>query len=285
MEEIDIIKKLSGHSGCDITLIRKSNSFLVRKVSSSESYNTRLKAQCIKQIEKGKLNFNVPKIYYFGIDNNNLFYFDMEYINSYSLAKILPTLSYDEIRKTITELISKLDFDKKTSEDTNKTVKIKTKDVFNKINNKKEIDLNLLNKALSIVDQTDFSDMPLSSCHGDLTLENVLFTNHKLYFIDFLDSYVESWIVDIAKILQDLELHWAYRNIKMDANIELRTLIAKEKVIEEVKRHTNNSNKILRYVYIMLLINVMRIYPYSSDKKDLDFLNRSLKNLIDMLTK
>ena len=38
-----------------------------------------------------------------------------------------------------------------------------------------------------------------SPCHGDLTLENIIITeDKKLCLIDFLDSFYNSWMIDIA---------------------------------------------------------------------------------------
>ena len=45
-------------------------------------------------------------------------------------------------------------------------------------------------------------------CHGDLTFSNILFTNDSLCFLDFLDSYIESYIIDIVKLKQDLYYNW-----------------------------------------------------------------------------
>ncbi|PNS13754.1 DNA polymerase epsilon subunit B [Sphaceloma murrayae] len=52
--------------------------------------------------------------------------------------------------------------------------------------------------------------VPLGSCHGDLTFQNMLIdcTNRELCVFDFLDSFVESPLQDIAKLLQDCRHLW-----------------------------------------------------------------------------
>jgi hypothetical protein len=48
-------------------------------------------------------------------------------------------------------------------------------------------------------------------CHGDLTLSNVLVspTKNKVSLIDFLDSFVDTPLVDLAKIRQDTKHGWS----------------------------------------------------------------------------
>ena len=43
-------------------------------------------------------------------------------------------------------------------------------------------------------------------CHGDLTLSNLIFKNNEIYCIDFLDSFIDSPIIDLVKLKQDSSL-------------------------------------------------------------------------------
>ena len=112
-----------------------------------------------------------------------------------------------------------------------------------------------MDKSLSYLRSFDFSFVPRSSCHGDLTLENIIVTtNNELYLIDFLDSFYDSWMIDIAKLLQDLELKWSYRFSEDDSNREIRLLIAKEALLNRI-RVMDNGQEIIRNVYSILLLN------------------------------
>ena len=44
-----MIRKLSGNSGCELSLIKCNGTYLVEKKAGSISYNERLKLQCKKQ--------------------------------------------------------------------------------------------------------------------------------------------------------------------------------------------------------------------------------------------
>ena len=83
-------------------------------------------------------------------------------------------------------------------------------------------------EAVQMLKKFDFSNVPLSYCCGDLTLENIMLDDNKqIYLIDFLDSFYDSWMIDVAKLLQDLELHWSYRNQEIDFNLAMRLAVAK----------------------------------------------------------
>lgn len=53
--------------------------------------------------------------------------------------------------------------------------------------------------------------LPLGRCHGDLTLSNVLFdrASGRFILLDFLDSYLETPLLDLAKLRQETRLSWS----------------------------------------------------------------------------
>jgi aminoglycoside/choline kinase family phosphotransferase len=59
--------------------------------------------------------------------------------------------------------------------------------------------------------KTNIPDMPLpvGTCHGDFTFSNILFGDNKIYLLDFLDSFIESPLIDIVKIRQDTCFKWS----------------------------------------------------------------------------
>jgi thiamine kinase-like enzyme len=135
-------------------------------------------------------------------------------------------------------------------------------------------------QAILLLEKYDFSNVPQSICHGDMTLENIILSNQgNIYLIDFLDSFYDSWMMDLAKILQDIDLHWSYRHEKMNANLELRLLVAKEEIISRILSMANGKQK-LSDIYHILLLNVLRIYPYAKDSATFDFLEGALRKAL-----
>jgi hypothetical protein len=54
---------------------------------------------------------------------------------------------------------------------------------------------------------------PIGRCHGDLTLENIIYNSYDGFMlIDFIDTFLETPLQDVAKINQDLIFGWSARN-------------------------------------------------------------------------
>lgn len=277
-DNFDFIKKLEGHSGCSLNLLKMDDLFFVRKFSSSLNYNTRLKKQCIKQYKFNFQNVLAPKIFKYGIEND-CFYFDMEFIQGKTLSEYFSSILITEIADFIRLFFLNI-------QNQDNFLNPKANIVFKKkIDDLKSIIKPTENVRMSIklLESFDWSYAYKSPCHGDLTLENIIITpDKKLYLIDFLDSFYDSWLIDLAKLLQDLYLGWSFRNMKNDTNRNLRLLIAKESVFEEIGKMKNSEN-IVETVYALLLLNVLRIYPYTKDEKTFIFLENSIKKILNIL--
>lgn len=275
---VEFVKSLSWHSWCNIGLYRGKN-FFVRKTAGDESYNKRLKAQVHKQNSFKSNNLYTPKIleqWYIW----KLFYFDMEYINSKTLASYMGHITVKEIAELVILIINTLDI--KWS----KIIKGTNKIFQDKIDSLKSSLVDITpneNKALEILKNFDFSLVPFSKCHWDLTLENILIAPNKdIYLIDFLDSFFDSRTVDVAKLLQDLELWWSYRNKQRDENLNLRLTIVKHALIESILELPDWSNTI-KHIYYILLLNLLRIIPYTKDEPTKNFINNSLRSIMNIL--
>lgn len=79
----------------------------------------------------------------------------------------------------------------------------------------------LYSKCFELLETNEWRYMVLSECHGDMTLENMIIQDGEIYLIDFLDSFYNSWLIDVAKILQDADVLWSYRTYeKLNANLK-----------------------------------------------------------------
>ena len=201
----------------------------------------------------------------------------MEFIQGKTLAEYTNDISIGEIADLICCLFKSLYWE-------NSKRDVKSAKIFNKkiaglkekLNNE-----NQLSEAFNILESFDWTNVYKSACHGDLTLENILITkDKKLYLIDFLDSFYNSWQIDIAKLLQDLELKWAFRDKDILPVRAMRLEVARDALIEEVLKIKDGKEK-LKTIYHLLLLNVIRIYPYTKDKSTLLYLNKA----VEILTK
>lgn len=275
------LNNLNGNSGCQLLLCGEEPNFFVRKISSSKSYNTRLKKQYIKQTHFSLNFYNVmvPKIIGHGYYNDK-FYFDMQYIRSKTLADSIENLSLEKIDLMIDFLISFFPFGKEVYNPQ------KSQNAFHKKINSLGIFLeqdSLYKKALNKLEAFDFSNVPNSYCCGDLTLENILISNEgNIYLIDFLDSFYNSWMIDAAKILQDVDLFWSYRKKDMSTNLKIRLLILKQKFLSKIAAQPKGEHICLQ-IYYILLLNIIRIVPYCKDKQTFDFLQISIEKILNTI--
>lgn len=273
-----LIKKLSGHSGCRVDVYSTGTDLIVRKKSSNECYNQRLQSQCRKQKEFKSDFAKTPRIFDEGLENG-LFYFDMEFVKGRTLAELF----HSEELTLLKCLVDKLVFN---FQNTNSFFLNGTDDIFKyKIAKTKEsiqcmgYSDSVTSSAFEILQGYDFSRIPHSFCFGDLTFENIIINEKgEIVLIDFLDSFYDSWMIDAAKILQDLEVGWAWR-FDIDSNIELRRAV----LLDYYKNMLKSVGLLNNYndLYVILLLNLLRIVPYVkfNDTKTRTFLISSIINI------
>jgi hypothetical protein len=266
------VRNLTGHSGCALSLLRNGTMF-VRKTSRDKEYNKRLEYQYLKQKVFDKKGIAVPRVLGRGMDKNGLFYFDMEFINCSSMDKHFTVMPMGSVPEMVQRLFVNLPIANSKATDkvgvavARKLTELKTRSLFQ---------ARAFLASFVLLDKYDFSQVPESECHGDLTLENIMISESgKIYLIDLLDSFIDTWMVDVVKILQDVDLHWSYRHTKLDANTELCLLVAKEEIFKTVLAMPKGK-KILSDIYHILLLNVLRIFPYAKDNETFVFLENAL---------
>jgi serine/threonine protein kinase len=217
---------LRGHSGCSLELTDKG---IVRKTSKNKLYNERLYFQIEKQKYFSHPILQTPRVLETGI-KNGLFYCDMEYIPGVSFQEYCSYTPYDEAKKLFEKLLT-----------TDEATKDCTKEIYEKC-------LSLSGFPMEILDEVSWV-IPVGSCHGDLTFENILIKDNNIYVIDFLDSFVESSLIDQSKLMQDTFCAWSFREKNYTPWHHLYLL---NNLIHD-KRN-----------YILLLIHLYRILPYSN---------------------
>lgn len=263
------MKKLdSGLSGCKIELV---NNQLIRKYSSSTQYNSRLSKQIDKQVLFSNFilkNIDTPKV--FNIKREKIYSFDMEYIPGLSFSEYFSTSSTSDINFVIETLFSYFDFLLLNSKNyqINSQITKKLNDI--------ELKTRYGDYVLFLKDYLYDHKItaPKTFCHGDLTFTNILFHSNRLFFIDFLDSYVDSFICDLVKLKQDLYYFWS---LKVQRNDSLR--------IRQIYRFiwSNLYNKYSSYIdsecfHILDTLNSLRIEPYLTNQYQRDILYKMIEN-------
>jgi hypothetical protein len=270
---------LKGYSGCEIKLISENGNTFVRKKSKDINYNSRLIIQAKKQEDFSSNIFLTPKILRKDYDELGLFYFEMQYIPGLIFRDFIAQIEIKDIRYYSEKFLSLTSNYENTYFDSNKLIIKKIDSIRENINYNSLI----LSKCLNYLKNFNWQFIKSSFCHGDLTFENIIIFEKKLYLIDFLDSFVDSWLIDFSKLLQDLETNWSYRNQSiLDNNTRIRLEIFKIQLIKGLKR-LNYGVDYIRTIYSFLLLNLIRIYPYTSDEKTFKWLDNKLNIVFDII--
>ena len=206
---------LRGLSGCPIVINRSGT---ITKYSSSREYNARLLRQAEKQIEfysQRTERIKCPNV--INIQKENIFSFEMEYVSGSNYLDFLGYASPEYIGFFVDSILGYLD--NISGKDREKY----TKDEFSilcygKIQSLEEFSQyrNFFLYLGEKIKNIGYVCIDKTFCHGDLTFSNILFHKNRIFFLDFLDSYVDSFLCDIVKLKQDLYHMWSIKiqNIK-----------------------------------------------------------------------
>jgi len=249
-----------GLSGCHISLISDTT---VRKFSSSEEKNERLLAQIKKQQKFNELNIeNIrsPKVFNVYTDKR-LYYYDMEFINGKLFSEYCFTAdkkSLDRLYRTIKIYLQSL---------TNYNVFFENIEINNIIIKKIDELIKCTNKYENILFQLKNDILrnnlviPKSNCHGDLTLTNLIILENEIVFIDFLDSFIDSFFIDLIKLKQDLFYFWFLDRNKHTTRIEQCCLYIWGLLYNDFKKYYDSQE-----MKILEKLNFLRIEPYLNDQ-------------------
>jgi tRNA A-37 threonylcarbamoyl transferase component Bud32 len=258
-----LVKEFKGHSGCKVELHidKETERKFVRKTSPNTNYNSRLKSQMKKQLLFRDNVLKTPEIYNFGTHNDK-FYFDMEYIKGSSLSNFISSNSPSDILH-IFEKITHFLFRKEDDADLSGAIEEKIACLKKQVSSK-------FHRHLYFCLDHNWSKMSSSTCHGDLTFENIIVYNSEVYLIDFLDSFVETKYIDCAKIFQDIVSMWSWRNSSSPPVIKCMLLYNKM-----CERLDSNEIKTVRRLLVMC---ILRIFPYA-DTPTLKILENRLSHM------
>ena len=271
---------LGGHSGCGVWLYENDkNKAIVRKISSNIAYNHRL----IKQMEKQK-NFHnqivhTPAVLSEGYTEDGLFYFDMEYIQGITMAKYIMSIEIGKVRQIVINLFENIINISEEKRDVGEVFINKIEALANETQGLGKI----YEEAYRLLRGHDWSQFTESACHGDLTLENIIVKGDQLYIIDFLDSFFDSWLMDIGSLLQDVQSLWSYRFIDcLDINAIIRLIVFRDVLMDELKKEKPAA---IKEAYFALLLKLFRIVPYAKDESTSLFLENKIGEVIGLIAK
>lgn len=293
--------KVKGHSGCHIEIVNEGNNLRIHKWTQDPNYLKRLYTQADKQIEASKEEYQhirVPRIFNVENDDKHVL-INMEYVYSRNFIEFFESAGFEQIDYFIKALTLFIEKELKSSPVQRVPTQItldKFKDVDKKVKENillkedKEINslMDICRKRFEVFAEQATVDLPIGLSHGDLTFSNILFNGNNYYLIDFLDSFIESPLLDLVKIRQDSSHLWSQL---MYANPydKLRLKIVCEKIDKEIDAFGKQYEWYRSYYEIYQLLNLLRILQYAKEEKVINYLkveiSKMLSNVGVMLAK
>ena len=144
----------------------------------------------------------------------------------------------------------------------------------------KLIDKTIFNRCDVFFAELKEISIPIGICHGDLTFSNILFNGNNYYLIDFLDSFIETPLQDIAKIRQDTAYRWSQLMYTKPYDA-VRLRIICDKIDSEIDSYFSHKYEWYRGNYrVVQLMNILRILPYAHEENVIIYLQNILKSLL-----
>ncbi len=268
-------KKLNrGLSGCFLDLIGGN---IVKKISSNPAYNERLFLQIRKQQLFSSMEIpyiKTPAIKHISHEDYKLF-FEMDFIEGLSFDEFCINAddkSLESFYNNLYSYIHSLKSDDYYSE--NEIKEILQAKIQSLEKNTQYVDVLSM---LSLKVQKCNGGLLKSFCHGDLSCLNIIIKGDEIYFIDFLDSFVDTPLIDLIKLKQDLKHYWFLSSVEPDVDV-----LKIKKNCDRLWMKFENDFKFLLdspYAEILEILNFLRIEPYLNNQKQKDF----LKCIIELL--
>lgn len=284
---------IQGHSGCDISIVTEDNELHIHKSTHDAGYVPRLVNQANKQIAASKTEYQhirVPKIFEVQQSETDAT-IKMEYIYSKNFVEYFENAGFEQIKYLIGAIkyFIDLEINASTMQIVPSTILTdKMADVARKV--EKNVHLKddaeaqeLVRLSSEVMNRVGDMEMPVGTCHGDLTFSNILFNGNNYYLIDFLDSFIESPLLDIVKIRQDTAYLWSTLMYHKPFD-KVRLSIISERIDSAIDEYFTGKYEWYRRYYMPLqLMNFLRILQYGKEEKVIAYLKRVIAGQLAVL--
>ena len=254
---------------------------LVRKTAATQAANARLLAQAEKQRRFFMLGLPFPRVLAERTGNGGCAEFDMQYLPGRSLADaVCQAATFDPaaVVKSVERMMwlfapaAGAPLAAHLFQDKIRAIAADAGD-----------DLRQIAARLSAC---NWSGVPESPCHGDLTLENMLITTARtVAFIDCDEAWVSSYWLDFGKLFQDIDGHWCLRRLYAPEIPQTQRVNAIQK-LEPLGRAfralaARTDTTLLKRLPQLAALGLLRAVPYAKDQATIDFICRRIAHLLD----
>lgn len=282
--------QVKGHSGCQIDIVNDGNSLYIYKSTHDPKYLNRLYLQAKKQQEACRREYQhirIPEIFEIDKTDEHLI-IKMEYVYSKNYIDYFEDAGFDNISYFVKALKIFVDAeiaDSPIQKVDTSIVKNKFADVCSKCQSNNALTLSggvnsLLEQCRKVFESLpSFIEIPVGKCHGDLTFSNILFNGNNYYLIDFLDSFIESPLLDIVKIRQDSQFEWS--RLMYEGEVDLvRLSIISQKIDRGIDAYYSQYEWYKKYYHVFQLMNFLRILQYAKEERVIVYLKNVIKSML-----
>jgi aminoglycoside phosphotransferase len=268
-----------GHSGATIAF--HADSGIVRKTAAAPAANARLLAQAEKQRRLFMLGLPFPRIVADRIDAKGCAEFDMQYLPGRSLADAVSQAAIFDpavVMRSVERMMWL--FAPYAGE------ALAAHLFHDKIHAIADKAGDAVREAAARLAALDWSGIPASPCHGDLTLENMLITTARtVAFIDCDEAWVSSYWLDFGKLFQDIDGHWCLRRLYGTECPQAQRVNAIQK-LEPLGRAfralaARTDPALPARLPQLAALGLLRAVPYTRDETAIAFICRRIATVLD----
>lgn len=207
-----------GHSGAEVILLADEADTFVRKSAQRTTGSARLLKQAVKQRLFAAQGLGFPRVRDMGVDATRRAWFEMDYVPARTLGDLVRTQTPFDGERIIGAIANLLALFRSTESATLSADLFRSKiaDIARVATDSASATKHIaeLRRVAAALDAKDWSGIPASVSHGDLTFENILIApGGGVSFIDCDEPFASSWWLDAGKLFQDIAGAWCLHTL------------------------------------------------------------------------
>jgi len=281
---VETCHALAGHSGARVVLHATPAHSFVRKTAASRTHNERLLGQIEKQRHLARIGIPFPQVLASGVDDQGCAFFDMTYIPGRTLADAVVNSAQVAPGAVLAAVERMLWLFQVCRGDAIAAAEFRGK--IEAVRAAARGDAALKDTIDDCADRLlrrDWSGIPHSPSHGDLTLENIMLgADREIVFIDCDEPWVSSFWLDMGKLFQDLYGHWCLRHLAA-GGVERANAIEKLTQLENIFRPLveREEPRLAARLHQLAALNLFRALPYATGRDTAAFICSRIRRVLE----
>lgn len=275
--------KISGNSGATLQfLFDNPDNKIVRKTCHGEKSKRLLKQaekqKIFKQNIFGLKTPDITKIFH----QDEVTLIEMPFIDGSDMISYTCYCDLSEFSQTTEKIIDFLTLEFQQASFHNFPLHVWHSKVVSLLSSedvKSKISADLLFRCHEKLNNELPKEIPVGICHGDLTFSNMIIQEKDVYLIDFLDPPIETPYEDVSKLLIDCQYFWSLQKYSDDCDrnkVMIMWSHFAQKMLKKLQNHID-----INTVKKFQLLGLLRMLPYTSDKKEVRLITNSMKDVIE----